>query len=48
MLNTFLANIKEAIWNNQTVSIGGGTFTAEELKKILADITFLQNYHDPL
>lgn len=32
---TFIANLKAAIRNNEKVEIGGGIFTKEELKKIL-------------
>ena len=33
-VNMFLNNLKHAIFNNETVTIGGGTFTIEELKSV--------------
>lgn len=34
-MKTLLANINHAIRNNETVFIGGGTFEAQELYKII-------------
>jgi hypothetical protein len=34
-LNAFIANLRYAIKNNQTVSIGGGDYSPNELKEIL-------------
>jgi len=34
-MKTLLANINHAISNNEIVSIGGGTFEAQELHKIV-------------
>lgn len=38
MLDTFLANLKKAIRDNETVTIGGGIFTPDELREILRAI----------
>jgi hypothetical protein len=38
MLDTFLANLKKAIRDNETVTIGGGVFTPDELREILKAI----------
>lgn len=35
MFNTFKANLKHAIRNKESVSIGGGIFDTKELKEIL-------------
>jgi hypothetical protein len=34
-MKTLIANINHAICNNETVTIGGGTFEAHELYKII-------------
>ena len=33
-VNMFLNNLKQAIFDNETVTIGRGTFTPEELKNV--------------
>ena len=33
-VTTFLNNLKQAIFNNENVTIGGGTFTPEELTSV--------------
>lgn len=42
-MNTFLANIKHAILNKDTVSIGGGKFKRDELLIIYDNIRALIN-----
>lgn len=37
-MQTVISNIKHAIRNNETVSIGGGEFSPEELRDSLASI----------
>lgn len=37
-MNTFIANLKYAIRNRETVSVGGGEFSTEELKEVLATL----------
>lgn len=41
-MDTFIANLKHAIRNRETVIIGGGEFTPEELKEILNSIEELR------
>jgi len=43
MLETFLANLRTAVLNRESVSIGGGTFTPEELLLVLKAVTFLKD-----
>lgn len=38
-MKTFLANMQHAARNNETVTMGGGTFTPEEVGKVLATVT---------
>ena len=38
VMQTFMANLKHAIANRETVSIGGGDFTPDELKAVIAEI----------
>lgn len=40
-MKTLLANINHAIRNNDTVSIGGGTFEAHELAELLTHVKTL-------
>ena len=42
-VKTFIANAKRAIWNQETVTIGGGEFTPSELKEIVKALESLQN-----
>jgi len=42
-MKTLLSNINHAIRNNETVSIGGGTFEAEELSELVAHIKTLED-----
>lgn len=39
MLKTFIANLKKAIRDQETVSIGGGLFSGSELKAVLTQLT---------
>lgn len=43
-MDTFIANLKHAIRNRETVIIGGGEFTPEELKEILNSIEALREF----
>ena len=42
-MKTLLANINHAIRNNETVSIGGGTFEAHELLELVTHIKTLED-----
>lgn len=42
-MKTLLSNINYAIRNNETISIGGGTFEAHELLKLLTHIKTLED-----
>ena len=46
-MQTFMANLKHAIANRETVSIGGGDFTPDELKAVLAQIDALKPENEP-
>ena len=48
MLETFLANLKKAIRNRETVSTGGGKFSHEELRKVLDEIEESKFYLDQM
>lgn len=41
-MDTFIANLKRAIRNNETVTIGDGQFTPEELQEVLKKIEELR------
>ena len=43
LLETFLANLKSAVWDRETVTIGCGEFSYEELEQIRKEIENLQN-----
>ena len=43
IMETFLANLKNAVHNRETVIIGGGIFTWQELKLIVREIEKLQS-----
>ena len=46
-MDAFIANLRHAIRNRETVIIGGGEFTHEELKEILGNIEELrQSYNE--
>ena len=42
-VQTFIANVKRAIWNQETAIIGGGEFTPSELKEIVKALESLKN-----
>lgn len=41
-MEAFLANLKHAIRNRETVTIGGGAFSPDELKEVVAALESLQ------
>ena len=47
VMQTLMANLKHAIANRETVSIGGGDFTPDELKAVLAQIDALKPENEP-
>jgi hypothetical protein len=42
-MKTLIANINHAIRNNETVTIGGGTFEADELSELLTHLKTLED-----
>ena len=42
-MQTFMANLKHAARNGETVKIGGGKFSAEELKEAAESIEAMRN-----
>lgn len=45
MLNTFLSNLRYAVRNNQSATIGGGDFSTQELNQILQAIETAEGFH---
>lgn len=43
---TIIQNIKHAIRNNETVTIGGGVFTASDLAALLGYIAMLEDLNN--
>jgi hypothetical protein len=43
MLSTFIANLKHAVQNQETVTIGGGEFTPAEIDQVLKELESLDN-----
>lgn len=47
-MKTFIANLKHAARNGETVKIGGGKFSAEELTRAASEIDALSTAFDEL
>ena len=49
-LDTFMANLRRAVWNKESATIGGGEFNHQELAEVLEAILQLRLesrlYHD--
>ena len=45
MLDTFLANLRYAVRNKQTITVGGGDFSPGELKQVLQEIETAKAFH---
>lgn len=37
-LKTFLANLNKAVWDNESVTVGGGEFSPNELAEVIKEI----------
>lgn len=47
-MDTFIANLKHAIRNRETVTIGGGEFTPQELQEVVKKLEELRNAVKPV
>jgi hypothetical protein len=45
-LKLFIANLKQAAWNKETLTVGGGTFDHKELREILDELKRLKQLDD--
>jgi len=45
-LKLFIANLKRAVRNKETLTVGGGTFDHEELREILDELKQLDDADD--